>query len=334
MEPPRFNHPFEPYDVQVKLMKAIFDCIKDDGVGIFESPTGTGKSLSLICAALTWLRQQRPEELETELEKLLQTDSKTPEWLLKRAVDEKTREYLASWKEVESRLRTLRTLEKSKHLEASDEKLSKRRRNDYEILLDTNEEDRFLVENYDDRHDLAVPASNEFSTITSQLLKQAGMQSGRHKSESAIHQSVKIIYSSRTHSQLTQFVNELKRVHLPPTFVLPSDNTTVTVEKDGEEEIKHVPLASRKNLCIHPQVSRLKSTTAINETCLELQRSSDKKCLYLPSPDTAAAVQTFQDNTLAKIKDIEELHMLGKRLGLCPYYASREVIAPSEVSVL
>lgn len=35
-----FHHPFQPYDIQNELMSAIYDCITEGQVGIFESPTG------------------------------------------------------------------------------------------------------------------------------------------------------------------------------------------------------------------------------------------------------------------------------------------------------
>ena len=36
-----FHHPYEPYDIQQELMDAVYTCMKDGHVGIFESPTGT-----------------------------------------------------------------------------------------------------------------------------------------------------------------------------------------------------------------------------------------------------------------------------------------------------
>ena len=39
-------------------MATLYSCLEEGGVGIFESPTGTGKSLSLLCATLRWLQDQ------------------------------------------------------------------------------------------------------------------------------------------------------------------------------------------------------------------------------------------------------------------------------------
>ena len=108
--------------------------------------------------------------------------------------------------------------------------------------------------------------------------------------------------------------------------------------KDQEiviEEIKHLSLGSRKNLCINPQVLKLSHPTAINEKCLDLQQSKTAegvKCTFLPTKDNEPLVHSFRDHALANIRDIEDLGLLGKKIGICPYYASRAVIMPSEAS--
>lgn len=152
-----------------------------------------------------------------------------------------------------------------------------------------------------------------------------------------------IFFCSRTHSQLSQFVNELRRVHLP-------SSTGDSVE----EQVKHLSLGSRKNLCINTAVTKLNNATAINEKCLELQKSGvyqystrdwrlansadthigtteTKKCKFLPARNDQVIVRDFRDYALADIRDIEDLANLGKKLGTCPYYAARSAIKPSEV---
>ena len=141
----------------------------------------------------------------------------------------------------------------------------------------------------------------------------------------------KIFYCSRTHSQLTQFVGELRRVKIP-SFTVGDEST---VEGPLQEEVKHLPLGSRKNLCINPRVTKLGSALAINEKCLELQQSGgsqEHKCSFLPHKDNGPLVSEFIDKTLARIRDIEDLAELGKRIGICPYYASRATIKASEAS--
>ena len=47
-----FGFPFDPYPIQSQLMNAIYNSAEQGNIAIFESPTGTGKSLSTICAVI------------------------------------------------------------------------------------------------------------------------------------------------------------------------------------------------------------------------------------------------------------------------------------------
>ena len=83
-EPMDFNFPFRPYDIQTAFMSKVFQCLKEEKLGIFESPTGTGKSLSLICGALTWYMQyekHRKVQLQKQIEdcNVLQKDDNVGE---------------------------------------------------------------------------------------------------------------------------------------------------------------------------------------------------------------------------------------------------------------
>ena len=144
---------------------------------------------------------------------------------------------------------------------------------------------------------------------------------------------VKIYFCSRTHTQLAQFVQELLRVKLPDLSWATERNVSGG-EPEDKVVVRHLPLGSRKNLCINPKVSRLGSLPAINERCLELQQPDtlkDHKCPFIPNKENETLVNDFRDHTLASIRDIEDLGKLGKTIGICPYYASRAIIKPSEV---
>lgn len=127
----------------------------------------------------------------------------------------------------------------------------------------------------------------------------------------------KIFFASRTHSQLSQFVGQLRL----PTFK-PS-----VPEFMPDEPIKEISLASRRQLCIHPTVSKYKSTQKMNDACLDMQKESCG-CEYMVNTrDIKSRVRyrEFRNAALAKIRDIEDLAQLGKTKRVCPYYATREI---------
>ena len=61
-----FAFPFPPYPIQIQFMTHLYESLEQGKIGIFESPTGTGKSLSLACASLKWLRDKQ-DQLENQL---------------------------------------------------------------------------------------------------------------------------------------------------------------------------------------------------------------------------------------------------------------------------
>jgi chromosome transmission fidelity protein 1 len=120
-----------------------------------------------------------------------------------------------------------------------------------------------------------------------------------------------------------------------PPAITPDGPTTKDDTSSLVEDVKYLTLGSRKNLCINPKVAALGSAAAINERCLELQRpgvSSECKCPFMPTKETEALTNDFRDHALAKIRDIEDLASLGKKMGICPYYASRPATRYCEVS--
>ena len=42
------NFPFTPYEIQIEFAEKLYEIIGTKKLGILESPTGTGKSLSII----------------------------------------------------------------------------------------------------------------------------------------------------------------------------------------------------------------------------------------------------------------------------------------------
>ncbi|KNC73657.1 hypothetical protein SARC_13784, partial [Sphaeroforma arctica JP610] len=128
----------------------------------------------------------------------------------------------------------------------------------------------------------------------------------------------KIIYCSRTHSQISQFVGELK-------------------QSPYGEEVSVTSLASRQQMCINPEVKALGSQSRINDRCLELKDKKGKKtsktgkkgkgCPYY----NLKRSKQFLKRVHNQVRDIEDLVFLGSTLETCPYYGARRSVPLAEV---
>ncbi|KAF7854697.1 hypothetical protein EAF04_010266 [Stromatinia cepivora] len=349
-----FHHPYTPYPIQETFMQTVYDVLEQGKIGILESPTGTGKSLSLICGSLTWLRDFKRKEFEGVLNEGFD-NLEEPEWMIEAAKERKKKELIGRREETERKLGRIREREKYERGKMSGNgnmRGGKRRKvggdGEGDLMGEGGggDEDEFLLEDWDSDGEIGGSGKKKtgdetiFSKETLELKKSIGMWSKKvEDEEEELGDEMKIFYCSRTHSQLTQFINELRRVEFPSSMP-PEDSPSKSTEKNKDnlhEHLKHLTLGSRKNLCINPKVNKLDSVTAINERCAELQQSStpkEHKCPHLPNKDNKPLVTAFRDHALATIRDIEDMGALGKEISICPYYASRSAIKPAEIVTL
>ncbi|KAK1993275.1 DNA repair helicase [Colletotrichum falcatum] len=333
-----FNHPYTPYDVQTDFMKAAYSVLQrgDGQVGILESPTGTGKSLSLICASLTWLRNQRVEEHEASLKVNMDDFKDEPGWIVEQMLRRKREDLARTWEEREKKLEQIRQKEK-----AVEARSAKRRRFDDGTSGPKprgadQDDDEWLLDEPDASGPTDGDAMSGLSKETKDILTRFGLGNLQaDQEEDKVADGTKIYYTSRTHSQLTQFIHELRR----PAFPSSIPPSVMQGQSEGEhaakEPIKHLPLSSRQKLCINPSVARLGALSAINDRCSELQKPKSKdKCPYTLKEDNVAQTHRFRDTAHATLPDIEDLYHLGKKLSVCPYYASRAAVAGAEIITL
>ncbi|KAJ5816866.1 hypothetical protein N7447_009099 [Penicillium robsamsonii] len=335
-----FHHPYTPYDIQLQFMQALYTCLEDSKVAVFESPTEiTSERLSKKPS----MQHVGPQGETYDISADLPGDDDEPEWMIEYAKRESRRAITEKRQEFEARLAKIRQEEERLKLgqDSADRPRKKQRRDD--SAPEPVDDDQFVLDDYDSDTDNQKKQndcanSEGLSASTLALLERfQGKFSAKKDKEDDGEDEIKIFFCSRTHSQLSQFAGELRRVTFPSS--IPDDLDPES--KDGpsklREQVKHLSLGSRKNLCINPKVQALENNTAINEKCLDLQQAgvaADKKCSFIPSKDDEALALEFRDHTLATVKDIEDIAQVGKNLGICPYYASRPVIKHSEIVTL
>ncbi|XP_055695410.1 ATP-dependent DNA helicase DDX11 [Lutzomyia longipalpis] len=323
-----FGFPFPPYKIQEDFMKSLYEVIEERLIGIFESPTGTGKTLSLLCGALTWLHnneEQLKRDLRTKVNDVqltIEQEEKKPssggDWIESQYATIKLKEDLMLQKKMLDLI-----LEHDKKIQAMRERKRKEvhEKRKWRSLV---KKEPHRVESDGEDHPEEIPDGTEDF-----LLEEiyADKEPSEEEPPTDEHKCTKIFFCSRTHSQLAQVLEEIRKTKF-------AKNTRI------------VSLASRQNFCVNDEVRGLKSAALINEKCLDLQRNRSKVtsieggkalkkkrgrgCEFLREN----TIENLRDSILSDITDIEEIIQMGQGEKSCPYYASRAAISDAQLVLL
>ncbi|KAK3091886.1 hypothetical protein FSP39_023453 [Pinctada imbricata] len=226
------NFPYTPYDCQLAYLEKVLQCLKtviiysENSNGILESPTGTGKTLCLLCSTLAWLQDRKAQ---TELN---------------------------------------------------------RQANLASLVVDGGTLNK-----------------QQLDSLSRNIQQSTGVTWGG--SEFVVP---KIIYASRTHSQLSQAVQELKRTAY--------NNMKVSV------------IGSRDQLCIHEQVRKEKNNS--NKIHMCRAKVAARTCHYYNRYEDIKRNSEIR-SLMGDVVDIEDIVTYGEKQRVCPYYMTRELKSDADI---
>ncbi|KAL7424206.1 ATP-dependent DNA helicase chl1 [Cryptotrichosporon argae] len=352
--PETFAFPYpQPYGIQVELMRIVFRAIEERKIAIVESPTGTGKSLTLLTATLTWLAAHHRRLLTAVeagiRERLLAEDPDDPPWVIEHAVRAQLADLRAAEDARRARLAKARERERRVRLAATGGR-KKARAEPADVAAGSGSgdgggergDDEFLP---DDREERVGGADTVYlSREVRELMNKYEATRPRTREDEEVEEDVpKIYYTSRTHTQLRQLTAELMKTAFVPSADADADadagrDSADTVRARGDDEfgVSLVPLASRKQMCVNDRVRAAAKgrDDALNEACLDLQKAGKDRCPYLPSKADDGLMLDARDAVLATVKDIEDIVTSAKQAHVCPYYAARRAVKQAQIVTL
>ncbi|PFX28485.1 Regulator of telomere elongation helicase 1 [Stylophora pistillata] len=216
------DFPFPPYDCQVSYMEKVIQCLQQGKNGILESPTGTGKTLCLLCATLAW---RESYVAERQLKQRFTSDQGGSNYVQALGKELQYAAHGDSW--------------------------------------GANDDDK-----------------------------------------GSYFEAPRILYSSRTHSQLSQAVQELKNTIYRPKVSI---------------------IGSREQLCVNNDVLKQETNSAKVHMCRAKVQA--RTCHFFNNLDANKANKDFTQSIL----DIEDLVELGQRHRVCPYYMARELKTTADI---
>ena len=312
-----FPFPFLPYPIQNEFMKKLYDCLENANLGIFESPTGTGKSMSIICSALKWLidhEESQKQQLNTAIselnERIEKCTNSSDNWF---SVQTEQIELNRERQTLQAKLNGILQHERKKSaLKKAVEDAETKKKSYNRIKVDCAKKEK----DTDNVDELNTKEDNVEEELLLEETAERSDNSEDEDDEEEVYESRKIFFCSRTHSQLSQFIGEVRK-------------------SPYSKDVSVVTLASRQSYCVNKKVRRLKQLNLINELCLQLQKKKatakeekdiKRKKVATSCPFMPGDQDLLIGEALTQIRDVEEIAQKGETLKTCAYYASRKAI--------
>ncbi|XP_057365993.1 Fanconi anemia group J protein-like [Daphnia carinata] len=325
----RVEFPAKAYPSQIAMMDKVIRGLQRGQHCLLESPTGSGKTLALLCASLAWQRAEAENvrKFNEVVEASARANLKSVPIQSADATDTKVGlPSSANWN-------ARQPIKNESVYFADNSNVKKESVSDMSAFYsDDNSDDDFKMPTKKRTKMSKSPAEKpairpaaatavEMEDVKKERATLAGDGQVESPAEQAFVQRKqripKIFFGTRTHKQITQVVKEFRR----------------TVYSKTPMGV----LASREHTCIHPEVSRSSNK---NEGCKTLNdprlARQDKiqqvGCSYRWQGKEKLKTQgQIRNYGLDKGWDIEDLVGLGRRIRVCPYYASRDLAEQAQI---
>ncbi|KAJ1661866.1 hypothetical protein EV178_006351 [Coemansia sp. RSA 1646] len=345
----QIHFPFAPYPSQLGMMNHMIRALNGSHNTMIESPTGSGKSLALLCAALGWRRHFAAKNTQSKASVIhiirrFAKHNSLPDFTEAKPPMTSKSEPAVKSETLENKPESAELAEMGQAELTAEPKLETESKPNISCNngVDENSSKRMrLVKGAED--DIARPKINhvkgdpmeepntreelggdikrkrlgaalgdlpQTATYILNLAKSCvppGLEAGDiskledyKKNYAHISGIPRIYFGSRTHKQVSQLVDELRR--------------------KTPYRIPMAVLGSRKQMCIH---AKARKADSVDEMCSELKDKDE--CGPYTRYRSLLGAKSLAQGGKNEIWDIEDIVQLGKQTMSCPYYASREI---------
>eukprot|EP00127_Corallochytrium_limacisporum_P001499 Clim_evm5s61 gene=Clim_evmTU5s61 len=317
----RIKFPFKPYKVQLQMMTAMVKAMAKKENALLEAPTGSGKSMAIICAASAYLIEQE-KTLAKEVQKLQDEEDQDRknvkdqnEWLRSHfggrdnegfclVREDGKLERLNGDGQCKQCWKVVKTSDNAaiKKMKVMNEGVSQSRRPGSLQMWASQDVNDFVSDQgpsqQDEKHILSISSVPDEDVWCDCDIPQFAFEGRRaHKLK-----PTKIYVASRTHRQLSQLIKEFKRTPYG-------------------RQISSVVLGARTHTCINDDLMNDDRFKDKNEGCKEFRKL--RKCKkHQEIEELSSKLNTAMRDGLVPVADIEDLRAVGKKHDKCPYYIS------------